>query len=204
MRARARAPRAFEKRRLSPARISRPPPSSPPPRYLRIIDGKQRRLFVTVAVSPADDFTLRFRTAERRRGNVCAPPPPPPEWGARRRFSRPAEETRETPRTAHAPVAQLVRVRGGGSSTDGARIKAPPAPPYPFLRPAARGGWLLVGALSRRGRECTDHTRGGVPLSPPSLPLLSAATPLPPSAFPSRSLSRSPSSSHRLDVFVCL
>jgi len=42
--------------------------------------------------------------------------------------------------------------RGGGSSTDGARIKPPPLPhpAFPFPRPTAHGGWLLVGALLSR------------------------------------------------------
>lgn len=103
------------------------------------------------------------------------------------RARRTAGETRETPRTAHAPVAQLAKEGFHNRRRQDQALR----PAFPFLRPATRGGWLLVGALSRFGRECTDHTRGGTLSLPPSF--LSPFT---------RTLVLS--LSLQLDVFVCL
>lgn len=136
---------------------------------------------------------MRFRTAKRRRGSVCAPPPPPPGWGARRRFSRPADGGGNQGNPTHGACTG----RAIGKGRRGRGVLQPTAPgsgtppalrTLSCVRQRAAAGSSSVHSLDR-GRECTDHTRGGVPsppLSSPSRPLLtlpvffSLALPLPP------------------------
>jgi len=117
------------------------------------------------------------------------------------RAQRTAGETRETPRTAHAPVAQLAKKRRRGFLNRRRQDQAPRSA-FPFLRPAnarAAAGSSSVHSLGF-GRECTDHTRGAYP----SLP----ASPFPPPR-PSSHLALSlPSASRSLFIpptrCVCL
>lgn len=79
-----------------------------------------------------DDFTLRFRTGERRRGSrVCDARPYVPVVGHRRRFSRPTDGGGNQGNPTHgACTGRAIGVEGEGvPSTDGARIKPPPVPP---------------------------------------------------------------------------
>lgn len=114
--------------------------------------------------------------------------------GVRRRFSRPADGGGNQGNPTHgACTGRAIGKRGGFHNRR--RQDQAPRPAFPFPRPATRGGWLLVGALSRFGRECTDHTRGGT-LS------LSLSLCHSPSSPPSPELSFSPYPSNSMCLFV--
>lgn len=159
---------------------------------LRIIDGKQRRPFVTPSPIARDDFTLRFRAstaggeAARARLPACA------HMVGDRTISRPTDGGNQGNPTHGACTGRRV----GGVSQTTAPESTPPVLLLPFLlllfpasggggrgrRVGARGVWFLVGALSPWKGAHRSHARRysrSLSLSlftshaPPPTPLLS-------------------------------
>jgi len=139
-----------------------------------------------------DDFTLRFRASTaggeapsvRARARACVH-----MVGRRGRFrAQRMGETRETPRTAHAPAAESVGFLNRRRQNHPSRRPLLPSLLFSFLRPAASddggggGGWFLVGALSPWKGVHRSHARRyslslPLSLSPPPLPLFTSRAP---------------------------